>query len=369
MPDTTAVPATKPGPSIKTVKDLLTTDLFKRQIALALPKTFSSDRFMRVALTLYNRVPGLAECTVQSVAQCLLDCAQLGLEPGLLGRAWLVPFRDHGVPKATLIIGYQGLAELAFRSGRVKALRAEAVYEQDDFECALGSDPKLVHKPYLGAEDPGRLLYAYAVATLEGGATQWVVLTRRQLDAIRASSKSGKGGKPGPWDTHFPEMCTKSAVRKLSKLLPLSPEISDAFEAEDRSHRDAGAFVEANFELLPQEPAAGPRPTPAYATPPAAEASPVDPATNENEAAAPPPASGARAQMEGEAGKLVAQAIAMGRGDKIAVRLMAAAGKTSPRPRGALKLTINEMPDALLANYLEGLRELVAAENVEEKRQ
>ena len=64
-----------------TLRQQLAGDYFKQQVALALPKHMTADRFVRVALTALLKTPKLQDCTPESVIQCMLNCSALGLEP------------------------------------------------------------------------------------------------------------------------------------------------------------------------------------------------------------------------------------------------------------------------------------------------
>lgn len=78
-----------------TIIDYLTSDTMKKQFAIALPKHFETERFVRIAITEMRRNPELQECTLQSVLGAFMQAAQLGLEPGLLGQCYLIPFRNR----------------------------------------------------------------------------------------------------------------------------------------------------------------------------------------------------------------------------------------------------------------------------------
>src|SRR3972149_1988155 len=66
----------------------------KGELARAVPKHVDADRLARVALTLVRTTPGLLECTPNSILAGVMMSAQLGLELGLIGHAYLVPFNN-----------------------------------------------------------------------------------------------------------------------------------------------------------------------------------------------------------------------------------------------------------------------------------
>ncbi|AWM79684.1 recombination protein RecT [Gammaproteobacteria bacterium ESL0073] len=213
----------------KTLKDLLAQANVQSQIAKAVPKHITPDRLARVAMTELNRVPALRECDPASFIGAVLQCAQLGLEPSLgLGQAYLLPFKNKnkGITECQFIIGYRGMIDLARRSGQMVSLSAYAVYEYDEFDYELGLHPNLTHKPSQEA-DRGKLTFVYAVANLKDGGVQFEVMSRAQIDAIRAQSKAGKTDY-SPWATHYEEMAKKTVIRRLFKYLPVSVEMSKA---------------------------------------------------------------------------------------------------------------------------------------------
>ena len=119
------------------------------QFAMAAPRGIEAKQLVRDALTALRQNPELAECDPQSVLGGLMTMAQLGLRVGVLGHGWLLPFRDWKTKqkKAQLVIGYQGLVELAYRSNKIKSLSARTVHANDHFRIEYGIDETLEHRP------------------------------------------------------------------------------------------------------------------------------------------------------------------------------------------------------------------------------
>lgn len=239
---------------------LLRDPKLQKQLSMALPKHISAERLARVALTELRRNPQLAKCEQASFLGSLMICAQLGLEPGgPLGQAWILPFGNKrtGRLEAQFVLGYRGMLELARRSGQIVSVEARAVYEGDRFDCWFGLDSDLHHIPDWenpARGNPEKLRFVYAVAKLKDGGVQFVVLSRRDIEAARAASKSGA---TGPWSTHYEEMALKTAVRRLFKWLPISVELATAIEQDERA--EAGlpqdnALAEAGVIDVPAEP-------------------------------------------------------------------------------------------------------------------
>lgn len=230
-----------------TMLDIVRSKSFQAQMALALPKSMTAERLTRIVMTECRKVPALMQCNQESFFGAVLQCAQLGLEPGsALGHCYLLPFGNgksrDGRPNCQLIIGYRGMIDLARRSGQIVSINAHCVHEADEFEYELGLHPDIHHRPSPLAER-GPVTYVYAVAVLKGGGVQFEVMSRAEIEAVRAQSKAGKSG---PWVTHWDEMARKTVVRKLFKYLPVSIEAVRAVEIDEKSDRGE-AVTETDF--------------------------------------------------------------------------------------------------------------------------
>jgi recombination protein RecT len=203
---------------------------YKGEIARALPKHLNADRMARVALTECRKTPALLKCKPESLFGAIIQAAQLGLEPGgAMGHAYLIPFGQE----VQFIVGYRGMIDLARRSGQIVSLEAHAVYEGDTFECVFGLDSTLKHVPdwqNANRANPDKLRFVYAVAKLKDGGTQFEVMARAEVDAIRARSKAGRSG---PWVTDYAAMALKTVIRRLFKYLPVSIEIQKAVALDE----------------------------------------------------------------------------------------------------------------------------------------
>lgn len=234
------------------LKSLINSDQMREQFARALPKHCDADRFARIAITAVTKVPKLMECTPASLMKCLLDLSAMGLEPDGR-RAHLIPYGNE----CTLIIDYKGLVELIRRSGDVVSVRAETVCENDEFSWVNG---EIEHKADF-RKSRGEVQAVYAIAVLKSGEKQSATMTRDEVEAIRNRSRAGKSG---PWVSDWSEMAKKTAVRRLSKMLPLSSEIMSHVERDDdqfqgmrnATPRQAPAFV---LPTAPETPAETPQ--------------------------------------------------------------------------------------------------------------
>lgn len=239
----------------------------QRALRAALPKHVRLESFVRTGLAAMQNNPLIYDCSHESILHSIMNAAAYGLVPdgGALGHGYLVPYWNTKGSRrdCKFIPGYRGLIKLARNSGEIADVWAEVVHEADMeppgmFKYELGLDQSLEHKRNDIAEDAGLLLYAYAVARFKDGEKRFVVMNRREVLAIKSksASRTKSGEIYGPWVDHEAEMWKKTAVRRLSKMLPLSPDIQRAISDDNEDLTDTiDAFspVSVNVPQLPQE--------------------------------------------------------------------------------------------------------------------
>ena len=221
--------ATAPaGKTADTVRDLILRS--KKAFQLVLPKHIDADRLCRIALSTITTNPKLMQCTEASLLSSLMEAARLGLEPGVVGQCWLIPYRVKGTMTCQLQIGYQGMLALARRSGEISNVQARIVHDADEFSYEFGLVPKLKHVPSSKA-DAGTVGYAYAIVNLRDGGQQFEVMSRAEIERVRSKAKAKDDG---PWVTHWDEMAKKTVLKRCLKLCPVSIEAQHAIANEER---------------------------------------------------------------------------------------------------------------------------------------
>lgn len=200
-------------------------DVNRREIENALPAGYvgGPERFARTVLTAVARDPKLLTCSPQSIIGAAMQAAQLGLTPGVLGEAWLVPYGDA----ATFQVGVRGLISLAARSGIV--IQAHTVHERDEFYHELGLDPVLRHVPAHGDRGQSVAWYAVARDRASRDLLGFAVIDREHVEKRR---KANRGGKSPAWDGWYDEMALGKAVREVCRFLPLSVEMTAALASD-----------------------------------------------------------------------------------------------------------------------------------------
>ena len=245
---------------------------WKPQIEAALPRHLSAERMCRIALTCFRTTPRLADCEPLTVFAAVIQAAQLGLEPGLNGRAYIIPYGTTAV----FVPGWKGLVELANRSGRVSAWTA-AVYEGDEFVWGNGSKPHIEHQP--GDEfDPAKLTHAYAVGWVKGA--EWPVIEVWSAAKItKHRDRYNKVGRKHYSFEHWEAYARKVVLLQVLKYLPSTPELEAAIVLNDQAEigeqkitlEDA---IKGEFSPIPEPSPAQPSTADPSPNPPAAGAAP-----------------------------------------------------------------------------------------------
>lgn len=225
---------------------------FENVIPETMKALFPPARINHLVVTAMHRNPILADCTIPSLILSTMGAVSIGLDPsgGPLGQAYLVPYRNNktGRREAQLIIGYRGFITLARRSGEISVVEASCVYEGEIFKFVKGSEPRVIHEPFIvppdGFDENKNIIGAYSVATFSDGQRHLHWMPIVEIEKRRKVSRmSGKG----PWIDWYGEMCRKTVIRNASKNWPLSADLVTAIDFESRA--ESGE----HYPILPAE--------------------------------------------------------------------------------------------------------------------
>lgn len=215
----------------KTIFDVI--EAGKAQFAAALPKHLNSDRFTRIAITCVRQNPKLAACSQASLLGALMTIAQLGLEPGVLGQCYLIPYGTE----CQLQLGYKGMIELLRRTGQLSDIYAYPVYSNDEFNIEYGLERKLTHKPaFNNADGRGEITGFYSVAILKDGTRAFEYMTKDEVITHEEKYRKGKY-KNDVWIKNFEEMAMKTVTKKMLKWLPISVEMIENLRKDEQSFK------------------------------------------------------------------------------------------------------------------------------------
>ena len=221
------------------------------QFLMALGNPALAERFVRVAITEVRRNPMLQNCEATSLIGALMLGAQLNLDI-TLEQYYIIPYwsSKNNCYLAQFQFGYKGLIELFYRHPLAAELYAETVYSKDKFEVNLGTDRKIIHEPNF--EDRGEPILYYAVAKLSTGATNFAIMSKKEVDQHKERYAKSKTKSISPWETNFEDMAKKTVIKKVLKYMPKSVEIASAL-INDESVRYAVGEIKSkeDFESLP----------------------------------------------------------------------------------------------------------------------
>jgi recombination protein RecT len=181
-------------------------------------------------------MPDLVKCSKESIFRSLKEAAAYGLElNGMLGQAYLIPYNEKGVMTCHLQLGYKGLIALARRSNTIKTIAAEAIHENDIFDCELASGRSIHHKIDIFKER-GEVVAYYCLVELANGGEQFKVMSKKEIEKHRDKfSKAYNPKDPNNiWNKNFDAMALKTCVIQALKLCPISIEAMDAVAKEEK---------------------------------------------------------------------------------------------------------------------------------------
>lgn len=220
----------------------------KAQLAAALPKHITADRMSRLALTAFSQNPDLQNCTPKSIFGAVVMASQLGLEIGVQGQAYLIPYGTN----ATFVPGWQGLVDLVNRSGRASVWTG-AVRRGDDFDYSLGDTPFVKHRP--GDEFDSPIEYVYAVGRVKG--SDWPVIEvwsmAKVQNHLKQFNKVGKRHYALKDDNNMEMYARKVCLLQILKYMPKSVELASAMTASTKGEAGEPFTMDQDFNILPDD--------------------------------------------------------------------------------------------------------------------
>lgn len=213
------------------ILDLIVSEKSVASFKEKLPTHIIPEKYIGSIKSVIAKNPDLLQCTPESIIQSAMTAAQLGIIPNTpMQLAYLIPYKRE----CQFQISYRGLITLARRSGALKNVEANCIYENDVYDIELGSTSSITHKPNITG-DRGKLLAVYCIISLNNGSNQITFMTKAEIDAIRKRSKTSNYG---PWVNDYEEMAKKTVVKRAFKTVDLSEEIYNAMEADNAEYID-----------------------------------------------------------------------------------------------------------------------------------
>lgn len=209
--------------------------VLRPEISKVLPSHVNPERFMRVVVTALTQNPALRTADRRSLLTAAVKAATDGLLPDGREGAF-VPFWDKrkklNVVQWMPMIG--GVLKKIRNSGKLQSIACNAVYQADQFRYWIDDlGEHLTHEPATLAVDRGGMIGVYAVAKTKDGGTYIEVMSRLQVEQVRAVSKAAGAG---PWVDWYDEMARKTVTRRLAKRLPMSTDVEALFEHDNETY-------------------------------------------------------------------------------------------------------------------------------------
>jgi len=198
-----------------------------------LPESVNMKTFIRCAAVAMASSSDLAQADKDSVIMALTQCAKDGLVPDSKEAA-LVTFSTNvagqGQPKqwikkAQYLPMIDGVMKRARMSGQIAILSSKAVFNDDIFRYWMDENGE--HINYEPQYNGGEMRLAFAFAKLTNGELIVEVMSRADIDKVRAASKTGTYG---PWKDWYERMACKAVMHRLAKRLPNASEVMEMCE-------------------------------------------------------------------------------------------------------------------------------------------
>lgn len=239
-------------------------EAFERSGELKIPSDYSPENALKSAYIILSDPENnlLEKCSKSSIANALLKMVVWGLSP-LKGQCYFIPYKDQ--LKCTP--DYSGNIALAKRYGGLKSIKANAIFQGDDFEfavCPDGHREIIKHKQTLQSINTP-VVGAYAVTELQDGTKDTEIMS---IEMIRKAWEQGGAKGVSPAHQKFTDqMACKTVINRACKLLIRSSDDSVLFGAGEDDDQDKkeepndiiteqankGEFVDFDEVKKPQE--------------------------------------------------------------------------------------------------------------------
>ena len=198
----------------------------------ALPKDLNKQRFVQNCMTVLTE-NDFSKCDPTSVARTLMKGAYLGLD-FFAGECYAINYGG----KVQFQTDYKGQIKLCkkYSSNPIKDLYARIVREGDEFEEVIVNGQQSVNfRPK--AFNDGEILGAFAVCLYKDGSMIYDAMSKQEIENTRKNFSKMSSGPA--WTKSYSEMCKKTVLRRLCKLIDINFDFSEQYQAyEDGSDFD-----------------------------------------------------------------------------------------------------------------------------------
>lgn len=186
-----------------------------------LQETLSEKKqeFVSNLIALTDSDSNLAECDPAQLMKCAMNATALNLPLNKnLGYAYVIAYKQNGVPVPQFQIGYKGLIQLAIRTGQYKFINATEIREGEI------RHNKITGEVIFNGDKPGSPVVGYmAYIEMVNGFTASLYMSEEQLEehAVRFSKTYQNDKKYGKMTSKWsdplarPAMCKKTVLKGL----------------------------------------------------------------------------------------------------------------------------------------------------------
>lgn len=180
------------------------------------------DRFVDTIVEAYIKNPEIAKCNFDTLVSECKKAAKDKLLPD--GKEAVINAYKGTCKYIPMILG---LYKMAHRTGMVKEIVVDVVYDCDKFVYERGDNERITHVPDLMVVNRN-IIAAYAIVKLNNGGIYREVMSKMEIDKARSVATT-----KAVWDKWESEQSKKTVFRRLAKRLPIYEQLSVAFEQED----------------------------------------------------------------------------------------------------------------------------------------
>ena len=218
-------------------------DRLKPQLALALPKHLTADRMARLTLTAFSSTPKLQKCEPRTIAASIMTAGQLGLEPGVNGQGFLVPYGTT----CTFVPGWKGLVDLVARSGRGTVFTG-VIYRDQEYTFTDGARRDLVIHNETDMDAPEDITHAYAIGWVRDAAMPIIELWRvSKIEKHR--DKYNKVGRQHYSYRDWEMYARKVPLLQVLKYMPCSVEVANALAVSHAAEHGRGVTIDQGIVI------------------------------------------------------------------------------------------------------------------------
>jgi len=178
--------------SIQTMSDMKSNKIasvieaYQPQIKALLGDIMTPERLIQIATINIASNKAIAACSIESIIGAVMQAAILKFKPSnALGYCYFVPYGKE----LQFQLGYKGMIQLAYRSGKLKDIFANVVYKGDIFEYEFGNNRHIKHIPNEDVDNSDEnITHVYAYANYVNGGFVFEVLNRKKIDFYKARS-------------------------------------------------------------------------------------------------------------------------------------------------------------------------------------